>query len=137
MKYSELLVKKLYTKISSGYGKKSYYYSKRFDKWYYCLSNIEKQFIKYCESNYDINYIVKEPFIIQYINEENKVSDYVPDFMVVYHNGRTIIVECKHKKFFKNMSTRDMLKFKHAKEYLTARGADFKFFDGKNLINAF
>ena len=133
--YSKAAAKRLIQNKNNGktsYGKISYFYSKKNNKTFCCLSNGEKQCLQFLESNNDILKYNTNPLRILYTYQRRK-HYYVPDVLVEYNNGKQILIEVKQENGLKDKQVQ--AKAKAAIQYCKENNMKYQFYIEKGFIN--
>lgn len=90
-------------------------------------SSWELYFIVYCWESKDISSIERYNGSIEYIDQQNKMRKYYPDFIVNYTNGKKKIIEIKGAKKYKNYHEKfNAARRKHGLNYIVYEEADLK-----------
>ena len=99
----------------------------------YYRSSWEEAFAVWCDKNDDILTFSHEPFVIAYWDSINNKRRYVPDFLVEYTSGRTVLYEIKPAAFVNSQASQ--LKATAARKHCEESGIDgYKFLTKETLI---
>lgn len=89
-------------------------------------SGWEELYMKYLDSNPDIETWTYEKTVIEYISNirTNKIRKYYPDFYVKYRDGREVIIEVKPKRKLEQAIV--MKKMTAAQSWCQSRGMSYQ-----------
>ena len=123
-----ILVKAKYVKCN--------FYSKKNDVTFPYKSSYELAYLHQLESNPNVHQYIYEPFSLYYVDVNDKRRTYIPDFMVLFMDGKIEITEIKPQIMLRDFDVQS--KAKSCREYIaeTFKGVDmvYKFITERDLF---
>jgi len=115
-----------------GYGKNSWFYSKKNHKRIHCLASGEKQCMQFLENNKNVISYKKDAIRILYWFEE-KWHNYIPDFVVRYKNKKQTVIEVKTNNHLKDLQVK--AKARAARRYCKKNNMEYKFWTENGFLD--
>ena len=98
------------------------FFSKKNDTNFPYKSSYELAYLHQLEVDNEVHQYIYEPFSLYYTDIDNKKRTYLPDFMVLYCDGRVEITEIKPQVMLKDFNVQS--KAKACREYISTTFKD-------------
>lgn len=112
------------------------FYSKKNNVTFPYKSSYELAYLHQLESNPNVHQYIYEPFSLYYVDVNDKRRTYIPDFMVLFIDGKIEITEIKPQIMLRDFDVQS--KAKSCREYIaeTFKGVDmvYKFITERDLF---
>lgn len=112
------------------------FYSKKNNVTFPYKSSYELAYLHQLESNPNVHQYIYEPFSLYYVDVNDKKRTYIPDFMVLFIDGKIEITEIKPQIMLRDFDVQS--KAKACREYISATFKDvnmiYKFVTEKDLF---
>ena len=95
-------------------------------------SSWELKFLQWCDQNPNVKKIISEGLKIPYVDENGKIRNYYPDFILQYKDKK-LLIEIKPSSMTENENNKR--KFFAAKKFAEIKGLEFLILTEKELKN--